>query len=428
MRMPTRKCLNRMRSFLLPLPIAVCCVLAVSGCDRETSTSSAEAVDPQVPELSLSEEATAALVSEFQATLDAAYEAAKETEENFPGATAAFILPDGRVFGISTGFSDVDDEVPMTKDLRMPSGSIGKTYVAAVALQLAMTDQIDLDTPVSTWLGDEDWFSRVPNHADLTLRNLLNHTAGMIQPYFEDEEFAAKLAAERSSGDPDSYWPPRQLVTESVLDHEPLFPAGEGYHYSDIHYIIAGIAMEEATGRSYYELLDEMFLGPLELDLTLAADRRDLPGLAQGYAHESAQLFGLPLEVVQDGLLALHPLQEWTGGGLVNNPQDLVRWAKALYEGEAIAGDDLPELLQVGFATDETKPSVGYGLGVSIRETEYGPSYGHGGFFPGYNSYVAYYPDHDAAIAAQINSDQSELGGHAEALAKVVLEALTAAN
>jgi len=375
------------------------------------------------PDTVQTDDAIAELVEQFQATLDDAWEQAQETDENFPGATAAFILPDGRVFGFATGESDMDDDIPMTKDLRMPSGSIGKTYAAAVALQLHMNGVLDLDTPVSTWLGDEAWFSRVPNHEDLTLRNLLNHTAGMIQPYFEDPEFAEKLGV-IISGDPEGYMPPRELVAESVLDDDPLFGAGEGYHYSDVHYIIAGIAMEEATGRAYYDMLVEFFLEPLGLDLTLPADRRDLPGLSQGYAHSASQLFGIGLEIVEDGVLLMNPLQEWTGGGVVNNPQALVRWAKSLYEGEAISGDDLPDLLEIGFATDSEKPDVGYGLGVFVGESEHGPTYGHGGWFPGYNSLVTYYRDHGIAVAIQINSDDAQYGRHLPKLADVVIEGL----
>jgi len=374
----------------------------------------------------LSPSATAALVERFQAELDAAWMQAQDTDENFPGATAAFILPDGSVYGFATGESDADDDIPMTPDLRMGSGSIGKTYVAAVALQLAMNEELDLDAPVSTWLGEEEWFSRVPNHADLTVRNLLNHTAGMIQPYFEDPDFASRLGEVFS--DPDAYMTPEEFIAESVLDAEPLFPAGEGYHYSDVHYTLAGLAIEEASGREYYDLLDEFFLDPFELDLTLAADRRDLPGLAQGYAHASSRLFDTPLEIVADGRMVVHPLQEWTGGGLVNNPQALVRWAKLLYEGDAIDGDELPQLLEIGFPTDSAKPHLGYGLGVYVAESEHGLTYGHGGFFPGYNSLVAYYPDHGVAVAIQINSDESQIGDHLPKLAGLVIGTLADAG
>lgn len=331
------------------------------------------------------------------------------------------------MFGFATGESDVDDDIPMTTDLLMGSGSIGKTYVAAVALQLAMNGVLDLDAPVSTWLGDEEWFSRVPNHPELTVRNLLNHTAGMIQPYFEDPDFASRLGEVFS--DPDAYMTPEEFIAASVLDAEPLFPAGEGYHYSDVHYTLAGLAIEEATGREYYDLLDEFFLDPFGFDLTLPADRRDLPGLAQGYAHASSRLFDTPLEIVADGQMVVHPLQEWTGGGLVNNPQALVRWAKLMYEGDAIEGDDeLPELFEIGFPVDTTQPHLGYGLGVAVAESEHGLTFGHGGFFPGYNSLVTYYADHGVAVAIQINSDDSRMGNHLPKLADVVIEALAGAG
>ena len=395
-------------------------ILVAAACGPAADSSGDPAAESQP---SLSPPAAAALAERFQAELDAAWAQAQDTDENFPGATAAFILPDGSVQAFATGESDVDDDIPMTPDLRMPSGSIGKTYVAAVALQLAMNGEMELDTPVSTWLGDEDWFSRVPNHADLTLRNLLSHTAGMIQPYFEDPDFAARLAEFFS--DPDAYMTPEQFIAEAVLDAEPLFPAGEGYHYSDVHYTLAGLAIEAATGRDYYDLLDEMFLDPFGLDLTLPADRRDLPGLSQGYAHASVRLFDTPLEIVVDGQLVVHPLQEWTGGGVVNNPQALVRWAKMLYEGDAIEGDELPDLFRIGFPTDDTKPHLGYGLGVAVAESGHGLTYGHGGFFPGYNSLVTYYADHGVAVAIQINSDDSRMGDHLPKLADVVIEALT---
>ena len=119
---------------------------------------------------------------------------------------------------------------------------------------------------------------------------------------------------------------------------------------------------------------------------------------------------------------------EWTGGGLVNNPQAMVRWAKLLYEGEAIEGEDLPQLLEVGFPADSAKPHLGYGLAVSVAESEHGLTYGHGGFWPGYNSLLAYYPDHGVAVSIQINSDESRMRDHLPKLASVVLAALADAS
>ena len=92
--------------------------------------------------VALSPEQVASLTERFQAELDRLHQEAQATEEVFPGATAAFILPDGQMVGVATGYSDIEADVPMTPDLRMPSGSIGKTYVAAVALSMALDGTI----------------------------------------------------------------------------------------------------------------------------------------------------------------------------------------------------------------------------------------------------------------------------------------------
>ncbi len=371
----------------------------------------------------LSQDQVTELTTRFQTELDRLYEEAQATDEVFPGATAAFILPDGQVVGVATGYSDIEAKIPMTPDLRMPSGSIGKTYVAAVALSMALDGTLGLDDPIAEWLGDEPWFDRLPNGEDITLRMLLNHSGGLVDHAFDVPEFqeaAASLAA-----DPDRYFEPAELV-EFVLDREPLFVAGHGFNYTDTGYIIVGMVLERASGSTYYEELGRRITEPLGLLNTLPQDTRTIRDLAQGYAVASADLFGMPTKVIADGRMVFHPLTEWTGGGLYNNPQDLVRWAKQLYEGDAFdqpyLGDLLGSVADGAFENDSNQ----YALGVAINVGYLGTSYGHSGFFPGYNSRVGYFPAHGVAVAMQINADRTRVGPHVETLARLVIEALGA--
>ncbi len=358
----------------------------------------------------------------FQTTLDSLYEAAQLYEETFPGATAAFALPDGTIIGFATGYSDVEAGVPMEADMRMPAGSIGKTFAAATALSMARDGLLSLDDPLSKWLGARPWFGRLPNGPDITLRHLLNHSAGLIDHAFDSESFVAAVRA-RMLPDPDHFLRPPELVA-FALDQEPLFPAGRGFNYTDTGYILLGMALEAASGSSYYDELRRRILEPLSLDMTHPQDRRDAPALAQGYAVASQQLFGVPLKVVEGGRLVFHPGVEWTGGGLYSNPQDLVRWARALYEGRAIEGPYVETMLTSVPAEAREDPEFMYGLGVVISEGRLGRTYGHSGFFPGYNSRVMYFPAHGMAVALQINADQTRVSVHAETLAQVVIGAL----
>jgi len=51
-------------------------------------------------------------------------------------------------------------------------------------------------------------------------------------------------------------------------------------------------------------------------------------------------------------------------------------------------------------------PGERYGLGCTIRDTALGPAVGHSGWFPGYLTDVAWFPDAQVAIALQTNTDR----------------------
>ncbi|RPJ60564.1 MAG: class A beta-lactamase-related serine hydrolase [Acidobacteria bacterium] len=329
----------------------------------------------------------------FQQELDRLCQA-----HGFPGATAAFVLPDGHQAGFATGYADREQSIPMRTDSLQLAGSVGKTFVSAVVLSLAQDGKLNLDDKVSKWLGRESWFRRLPNQNYITVRTLLNHSSG-IPDHVRDEGFI-RTVRRRFRSDPDFHLSPAELV-QFVLDKDALFAPGRGFSYSDTNYILAGMIVERATGSSYYGELVQRFLTPLGLSLTGPADRRGLPSLAPGYVAGSNP-FGLPRKTVSRGMLVINPSSEWTGGGLVSNPQDLARWAKALYEGKALKKPYLDDLI------GSVAPSRGgrrYGLGVEIEKSELGPMYGHDGWFPGYRTRMAYFPDYRIAVAMQINTD-----------------------
>src|SRR5262249_19125105 len=134
--------------------------------------------------------------------------------------------------------------------------------------------------------------------------------------------------------DPERCFKPVELV-KFILKRKPLFPAGQGFKYTDTGYILLGLIIERAGGATYYHQVRKRFLEPVKLKLTEPADHRAIANLAAGYL-SARNLFGLPAKITADGKLRYNPATEWTGGGLVSNPQDLVRWAKSLYEGRAL--------------------------------------------------------------------------------------------
>jgi D-alanyl-D-alanine carboxypeptidase len=324
-----------------------------------------------------------------------------------PGVSVGFRLPDGTSFGLTAGVSDRATGRPMQPDDRMLVGSTGKTFVAAVALQLVSEGKLDLDALISEYLGDEPWFDRVPNSSRVTVRMLMTHTSGIIRYEF-NEAFLTDLLA-----DPDRVWKPEELLAY-LFDTEAPFAAGEGWTYSDTNYIILAMIIERLAGRTLYEEIEGRLLQPLDLGEMVPSDRRTIPGLIQGYAGEGNPFTGTD-EVIRDGQFAINPQFEWAGGGFAGTPRTLARWAADIYEGRAYD----PALLEE--ALDGVPARLGrdtrYGLGVIIWPMEVGTAWGHSGFFPGYLTEMRYFPDHRLAIAWQVNtSDQRRLGSSPVAL------------
>ncbi len=317
------------------------------------------------------------------------------TRNGFPGATAAVVLPDGKIISISTGLSDVEAGTPMKPNDRILAGSIGKTYFAAVIMRLVFEKKLDLDAKISRWIGDEPWFHRFPNADTIVFRQLLNHTSG-IPEHAESPEFTAALRK-----DPDKTWTPLELLS-FTFDKPARFPAGEGWSYADTNFILAGYIVEKITHKPLYDQVREQILVPLKLNDTIPSTSRTLPGLVQGYSMPNSP-FGFSGPTIRDGKFVVNPQMEWTGGGFLSTSTDLARWAKLLYEGNAFDKSMLP-VMETGVPAKTGKGDE-YGLGVQIRHTQFGITYGHGGWFPGYLSEMEYFPDKHTAIAVQINTD-----------------------
>jgi D-alanyl-D-alanine carboxypeptidase len=375
-----------MRPFLLLAALGAS-VLACAGRAGTTISPAAAAADPRL-------DSTRAEAQRLLDSLRVAIGA--------PGITLGIALPDGRTLALVTGMSDTVARRPMSPDDRLLQGSVGKTYVAAVAMQLVGEGTLDLDAKVSRYLGDLPWWSRVPNAADVTVRQLLTHTSGIVRYEFDP------VVADRLKREPMRVWTPAERLVV-LLDRPAPFAAGQGWEYSDTNFILVGMIIERLTGLDYYEALRRRILGPLALRNTIPSDRPELPGVANGYAGNKNDLGGYDASVVSRAggnggvsRLAVNPQFEWTGGGIASTSADLARWGKLLYEGRAI-DSALVRRMVAAAVPARLGRDVKYGLGVMVRPTPLGESWGHSGFFPGYATELLYFPATRVAVAVQVN-------------------------
>jgi D-alanyl-D-alanine carboxypeptidase len=322
-------------------------------------------------------------------------------ESRFPGAVAGAWFADGSTIAVGVGLADRELNRAMPDTALLHAGSAGKTFWAALVLQLVGEGRLGLDSLVSRYLGSESWYRAVPNHETITVRMLLNHTSGVPQ-YGGD--FMGALIRE-----PGRARTPLEAV-QSVAGEKALFPAGTAYGYTDVNYQLLLLLAERVTGTSAYGEIQRRLLVPNSLNRVVPADRSVIPGLVQGYAG-AGSFMGFDA-VMRDGAMLLHPGFEGGGGGFVTNAADLAKWIGLFAEGKVFPDSLLPEVRRgVPAGQKDVGKDALSGLGIDMVETPLGRAYGHGGFFPGYLTLVLWYPDAGVAVAVQVNSSAGDALG-----------------
>ena len=307
----------------------------------------------------------------------------------------------------AVGYANPETGQPLDDTIGMPGGSTGKTFVAALALLLVQDGALSLDDPVSKWLGEKDWFERLPNAEDLRVQHLLTHTGGM-HDWIESWRFHTRMAF-RVMRDGSAYFTPEELIGYT-LGKRPQFPAGKGFAYTDNSYLVLGRVIEAASGRDYFELLEERILEPQGLDRVRPQLQSALPDIAMGH------MGGAP-SLKDDGRMKLDPRTEWTGGGLVTDPIMLVTFYAALAEGRVVSAESLATMIDSGFR-DPEEPGWHYGMGLFVNEEP--PTIGHGGLWPGYRTHVMHFLDSGITVAVQTNRDgRLDLPGLVHRIAKL---------
>ncbi|MDX2304359.1 MAG: serine hydrolase domain-containing protein [Microscillaceae bacterium] len=332
----------------------------------------------------------AVIKQKLQAKLDSI-----QKMSGIPGAVFSCILEGGQKISIASGLSQLEKPKKMPKNAHLLAGSIGKTFFAALSLMLVEEGKLDLDAPIKQYLGKEPWFDQLPNAHTISVKMLLNHSSG-IQEYYELGDFMQKLKE-----NPDRVWKAEDLIAY-VWGLKPLFEAGKDWSYADTNYLILGIILEKITGKSVYEEVKQRIIAPLRLKNTFPSVSRELDGLVCGYSMPNSP-FGFSGAMIVQGQLVLNPQFEWTGGGYVSSVDDLSFWIKSLME-EKVLNQSMLALMKDGLPA-KTGKNHAYGLGLQIRPYSGGTSYGHGGWFPGYLSEMAYFPEYKIAAAFQINTD-----------------------
>jgi CubicO group peptidase (beta-lactamase class C family) len=307
-----------------------------------------------------------------------------------PGAAWA-VLSDGEVVDGAAGLLSTATRVEATVDSVFQIGSVTKLWTSTLVMQLVDEGEVDLEAPVRTYLPE----FRVADEATaarITVRQLLNHTAGFEGDIFTDtgtgedclEKFVATL-----------HGVPR------------LFPPGEQFSYNNAGYCVLGRLVEVLRGRPYDECLREHLIRPLGLTHTAPGPYEAIMfRAAVGHIQPEPGAGYVPAPV-----WALARSNAPAGSTLAMRPRDLVAFARMhLEDGRAADGTqvlapgtaarmhtrevDLPELGLMG---------TSWGLGFERFDTPAGTLIGHDGNTIGQSAFLRMVPDAGLAVALVTN-------------------------
>lgn len=317
--------------------------------------------------------------------------------EGVPGVTVQ-VRDNGRTWKGTSGVGNLVTNKPRGAHDHYRIGSVTKTFVATVLLQLEAEGELDLDDTVEHWLpglvrGDGYDADRI------TLRHLLNHTSG-IADYLKDARFYEAYMTKNFLDHRDVTFAPEELVRVGVRNKARFDPGG-GWDYSNTNYTLAAMVIEKATGHPYGDEIERRIIEPLRLRATKVpgTDPRVPRPASRAYSklRDSA---GPTYEVTE-----FNPSGSFGSGEIISDSADLNRFYTLLVRGELLPPEQMKEMRTTAPGGTHG-PDSAYGLGLQRMKLECGTVvWGHGGGIHGSESLALTTPDGSHSLALNFNGD-----------------------
>ncbi len=302
----------------------------------------------------------------------------------YPGILAN-ISKGGKTWSYTAGIADLTTKKPMKADFRFRIGSVTKTFIATVLLQLSGENRLNLDDSIEKWLPGVIQGNGYDGN-QITIRQILNHTSGIAE-YMNSKDFDIM--------DTKKSYTAEEFVKMGI-SLPPDFAPGKGWSYSNTGYVLLGILIEKVTGNSYAEEVENRIIEPLDLSNTfLPGNSSVIPGTkhARGYIQLDGASELKDVTYINPGS---------SDGDMISNADDLNKFFSYLLSGKLLKEQQLNQMLTT-VPTD--REGAGYGLGIVEFKLPNGVSvWGHRGSVLGFSTFVGGTLGGKHTLAVNLNS------------------------
>src|SRR6266487_3879202 len=296
------------------------------------------------------------------------YIKAQMRQLHISGASLA-IVRDGHIAKAQGyGFANLELQASARKDTVYEIGSTSKQFTAAAIMMLVEEDKVRLDDTITKY------FTEAPQRwRGITIRHLLTHTSGIQNhvavPHWLDV-FRTNLAFETT--------PSRDELLKMFFKLPLEFQAGETWAYDNTGYYLLGIIIEKASGKSYWQFLDERVFKPLGMNATRSTDPQPIvPNRASGYEWKNDHFENRPV---------LLPAIAFSAGSLLSTVEDMAKWDAALYTEKLLKKSSLVQIWTAVATNDGAAAPFNYGFGWFIDSYHDHRLVQHSGGTPGFSS------------------------------------------
>jgi D-alanyl-D-alanine carboxypeptidase len=285
-----------------------------------------------------------------------------------PGVIIEAVV-DGKRTAARSGVAELESNTPLAPNAHFHIASNTKVFLATVTLQLVGEGKLSLEDTVEKWLpglvtGNGNDGSRI------TIRNLLQHSSGLVD---YNSDLPIKNAADWEQERLRTYQ--LQELVKFAMRHPPLWfpePHEQRFSYANTNFVLAGMIIGRATGRSWEREVQDRIVRRLRLGNTIAPGTSAV--MPEPYVHSYFRF-------AKDG-----PFVDTTffnsslvgpAGALISTTADLNTFLRALLGGKLLSLAQLSEMQQTIDAKQlqELYPGLRYGLGLMWRPLSCGGGY-----------------------------------------------------
>lgn len=286
----------------------------------------------------------------------------------------------------SIGLANKRSNVPMRARMHQRIGSVTKTFMGALLMQLAGEHKLSLDDKVSQYIEG------VPNGDTMTLRQVADMTSGVASPT-ANPAFKQALFS-----DPQRRWRPRELLDAGLRD-SPVFSPGTAFQYSDGNYVLLGLVIRQVEGRPLGAVLRKRIIDPLRLAQT------SWPGRSAALPNPHGRGYTLQGQSSDEPADATNwnPSYAWAAGEMISSVRDLLVYGRAFGTGKGLLRPAQQRERMRSFDPEIPPESATLSYGIGLVDDR--GWFGHTGQVPGYTTAVYYRPDIDTTVVVEANSD-----------------------